>query len=281
MTSRTKRAKHVEIERRYAWHARRQGAKYPALRRAELVRVFRGRLGGEMRRAELDRHIMAATGDDWASCGARILGGRINLTLEERMQYDVRTIQASDVTRAQARAAYAALRKQRDKERKRRDRARKMEDRNMSRDLSVRQETLFDLLQRSGHAMDVRTLATAVRNFPTWKRPDGRRLKPASLRTLVHRELDMLARQGKIRESRKVNRHGVAERRIQAVANSMCGQESVSVNTITEGVITRRGQRSTDEIITSRVNKKTSAHPLSLMQRLKPTGRPVQQVAVR
>jgi hypothetical protein len=254
------RAKHTEIELRYAWHARRQGAKYPALRRAELVRVFRGRLGGEMRRAELDRHIIAAAGDDWASCGAWTLGGRINLTLEERMGYDVRTIQASDVTRAQAREAYAARRKQRDKERKRRDRARKMEDRKMSRDLSVRQETLFNLLQRNGHPMDVRALVTAVRNFPTWRRPDGRRLKPASLRTLVHRELDMLASQGRIREeSRKVNRHGVAERRIQAVekpANSMCGQESVSVNTITEGVITRRGQRSADEIITSRVNKK-------------------------
>jgi hypothetical protein len=263
MSEADKHAKHVEIARRYAWHARRQGAKYPALRAAELVRVFRGRLGGEMSRAELDRHIIAAAGDDRASCGASTLGQRIHLTLEERMRYDVRTMQASDKTKREIREAYAKRKRERDRDYRRRDRVRKAENAKMNHDLSVRQEALWNLLHQDGKWMTVRQVAKAVRDYEAWQRPDRSRLTIASLRTLVHRELNNLARQGKIKESRKINRYGIAERYIQAVENPKKLHEAtdiVSVNTVTEGVATRRGERSADEISTSCDNKNVSPY---------------------
>jgi hypothetical protein len=222
---RTKAAKHAEIARRHAWHTRREqrGEIYfgDSKRIAEMVRLFRHRLGSEMSRIDLNQHIIAVAGVDWVSCGASLIGQRVALTLAERMALDIRTMWPADKTRAQVRQAYAARRRERDRNYRRRIRAQQMgttkEMTKMYHDLSERRETLFTLLRGSGEWMTTREVAATVRNWTAWKCPDGSRLKRTSLLALVRRELNDLERDGRTEQRRKTTRHGRIETRHRIV----------------------------------------------------------------
>ena len=124
-----KRAKHAEIARRYGWHARQRDANSLAsVRWAELVRLFRHRLGAELSRVELDRRIIAVAGDDEQSCGAWVIGrgndvgGAHDAGIQSMPSL-------ADKTRAQVKQAYAERKRQRDRDYRRRIRAQKRETR--------------------------------------------------------------------------------------------------------------------------------------------------------
>ncbi len=260
----TKRAKHAEIARRYGWHARQRDANSLAsVRWAELVRLFRHRLGAELSRVELDRRIIAVAGDDWQSCGAWVIGRRVTLTLAERMTLGIRTMWPADKTRAQVKQAYAERKRQRDRDYRRRIRAQKRENARMNHDLSERQETLFALLRGNGKWMTVRQLAAAVRKWSAWKRPDGRAQKIASLRVLVRTELDALGGQGMIEQRREITRNGLPERRVRILENPINPvkrQKFVCANTRTGGVVAPENRGNADEMRVSNANKNVSSH---------------------
>jgi hypothetical protein len=259
---RTKAAKHAEIARRHAWHARyarqRRGETYfgESKRIAEMVRLFRHRLGGEMSRADLNQHIIAVAGVDWVSCGASIIGQRIALTLVERMTLDIRTMWPADKTRTQLRQAYAERRRERDRNYRRRIRAQQKETVKMYHDLSERQETLFALLRGSGEWMTARQMATIVRDWTAWKCPNGSRLKSTSLHRLVRRELNHLERQGRTEQSRKITRLGATEIRHRIVEKPPKSQ----LKTRTAEIATPENAKSADRMPCENADKNLSSH---------------------
>jgi hypothetical protein len=205
----SKSAKHAEIARRYAWKARQQQqpkhVRLAAIDRAQIRRLFRHRLGNH---AVLDQRIMDALGEDWQSCCSIEIAHRAGLKLQERMLLGITRFPATDVPPAQAKAMYAARRREADRERKREIRRRTMEAKAMSRDLSERQESLFYFTMASGRWMKVADIAKAVRDFAAWRRPDGSRLTEASLRTRIHEELNRLEAEGLIQQKKQPGGRG-------------------------------------------------------------------------
>jgi hypothetical protein len=258
---RTKAAKHAEIARRHAWHARHARDYFGDSKRiAEMVRLFRHRLGGEMSRFDLNQHIIAMAGVDWVSCGASLIGQRVALTLVERMELDIRTMWPADKTRAQVRQAYAERRRERDRNYRRRIRAQQMEaameTTRMYHDLSERREALFALLRGSGEWMTTREVAATVRNWTAWRCPDGSRLKSRSLHELVRRELNNLEREGRTEQRRKITRHGATETRHRIVENPPKSQ----YKTDNTQIATPENTKSADRMPSQNRNKNLSSH---------------------
>jgi hypothetical protein len=221
MTSQ-QRAKHAEIKRRYARKFQQQPLpdRLAAMGRAEIRRLIRYRLGSKPTRFEIDQHIIARLGDDWELCLGHELANRMLqlwLTLEERMRLDIRRFPATDVSRAQQKEAYRKRRLANHRERARIRRASTMKTGEAAMkacDLSIRRETLLFLLKATGRWLDVPKLAEAVKEFAAWRCPDGSRLTPASLQTLIRRELDALEADGHIKQKRVVAKRGGLTKRV-------------------------------------------------------------------
>ena len=81
----------------------------------------------------------------------------------------------------------------------------------MYHDLSVRQESLFALLQGNGRWLTPREIARMVRNWSAWRCPNRSRLKSASLHAIIRRELNALHSQGMTEQNRKITRLGALE----------------------------------------------------------------------
>jgi hypothetical protein len=263
----SKAAKHAEIARRYAWNgkdkARRQTLpdRLAAVARAELWRFFHDQTGGKLSRVALEQHITAKLGEGWQSCSKVEIAHRIGLTLSKRMQLDIRRFPATDVTRDQQKAAYAARRKWKDGNRRRESRRRKMEAISMSSDLSERKESLFLLLKASGKAMDVAEIADAVKDFAAWQCPDGSRMTRASLESRVREELDSLASDPAIRQERKPTKRGFRRTAKWAGTNATTQQRGGKTvrtqstrmeSALSRGVLKNGGVSAQDSSLTAR-----------------------------
>jgi hypothetical protein len=261
--NRSTAAEHAEIAQRYAWKARQQPLpdRLAAVRRAEIRRLYRHRLGNNVSRYRLDQHIVDKLGEDWESCGAVEIAHRARLTLQERMALDIRRLPAIDVTRSQAKTAYRVRRKWKDGNRKRETRTRKMEAVAMSMDLSVRREPIVLLLKASSKQMDVMEIAEAVKNFPAWRCPDGSRMAQESRQRIVRRELDSLESDSSIRQDRKMRKLGF-RRTAKWVGNTpdkrTRGQKTVRTQSgrmkraLPRGVLKNRSVSAQDSYLTAR-----------------------------
>ena len=94
---------------------RRQHGNILHFRPRELVRLFRHRLGDGPGKLELNAAIMDAVGGDPMGMTAKEVGERVNLTLVERSQLNIRTITAVDATPDEVRKHYRAKKKDRDR----------------------------------------------------------------------------------------------------------------------------------------------------------------------
>src|SRR4051812_11040488 len=108
-------APHREIAARYNRGHQNRAEPLYNVRRAELRKLFRRRLGDEPGGGELEAAIQAAAGDDWPSQTADELGRKINLRFDERAFLDIRTIAPMDVSFIERQEHYRQNKLERDR----------------------------------------------------------------------------------------------------------------------------------------------------------------------
>lgn len=194
-----------EVERRY----KRNRLKFSRenLRRGEQFKLYRGRLGPAAR--EVD--ILAAI-DDAMQCAPMDVddteaGRRVGLTLVEQVKYGIRTMDACDVTAAEAKAFYDARKREQNWEATRRWRLRQSENVVGMSKADLQRKKIYSILRSTSKAdpqqwSTVSDLTKAVARSRVFAG-----LKDRSLRSRIHEALDRLAETSAIDQDTAIGRN--------------------------------------------------------------------------
>jgi hypothetical protein len=189
----------------------RQKHDLASLRRRDLVRLFRLRLGPGPNKLQLEEAIWNAVGADYVNISAEKLGQIVNLTLAERVRLDIRTFQASDVTKAEADAYYRDRRRERDRTRPPRRRRKSMIQLKMQRQTSRVQIALREINQTNPtHWSTVEEITDAVNGARVFKG-----LKPDSVRKIIHRTIDVLEDKGCVETDTGIGKRSLSLRLVR------------------------------------------------------------------
>jgi hypothetical protein len=200
MTSRMKRAKHAEIARRYAWHAKTQKPRIWQLRsnmrKAELRSLFRHRMGRE----QVDDDLLYAVGDpmQW---NRQDLGNQLEVTFDQWKMLHLRTIAVCDDDVEQAKLKdYRRMQKCEQKRNERARRAAREQRLAANGDLSLREESLFDATDSRWRSLA--ELAAEIGGGDAWRETGARRrpLTGNSLRQAIKRAADRLQKLQRIED---------------------------------------------------------------------------------
>lgn len=201
-------AKQNEIAVRYrakrkrAWNAMPRVEQIIALRRGQLRRLMAVRSGCNIM-GELDDMIEGQAGVGWEILKPVEISHRLNISLREKMQLDLRNFPASDVSKEQQAAMLRAARKKRNAERMRRKRQPMEATMQMINDLSVRDEALHALLKGHRKWQTIRWMMRKLEGLPAFKRPDGKALRGISLKSRVHEACNRLVAAGLVEKKSK------------------------------------------------------------------------------
>lgn len=187
---------------------RRQHGNILHFRPRELVRLFRSRLGDGPGRLELNEAIVDAVGGDPMGMTAKEVGERVNLTLVERSQLNIRTITAVDATPDEVREHYRTKKLERDRLAARRRRQRKpaaLIINKIPHRMAKVQDELSQYARMAGanHWVTIEEMILAVEKSRAFSG-----LKGKSLRARVHECLDRLAKTNVIEEDMAVGKGG-------------------------------------------------------------------------
>jgi hypothetical protein len=141
------------------------------------------------------------------------LGDLVELTDAERESGKLWSLRPCDVQWSHVQDRVYERKKARDRASQCRKRARNKEALKMAKDLDVREETLFVAVCSKGKAWtSAMALTSKIEHARSFHAPDGWPIAGASLRTIVHRNLDRLAEQGLIESKTERGRHGFPTR---------------------------------------------------------------------
>jgi hypothetical protein len=180
-----------EVDRHYK--RKRHDFSRENLRRGEQFKLYHGRLGPAAR--EVD--ILAAI-DDAMQCAPMDVddteaGRRVGLTLVERVQYGIRTMDACDVTAAEAKAFYAARKREQNREATKRWRLRQSENVVGMSKADLQCKKIYSILRSTSKADPQRWSTVGDLTKAVTRSRVFAGLKGKSLRALIHRALDRLA----------------------------------------------------------------------------------------
>jgi hypothetical protein len=177
------------------------------IRRAELRKLFRRRLGDEPNLTQLDAEIERHAGCDWPSMASDELGRQIHLTLPERDYLDIRTIAPCDVSFLERQEYYREKKRKRDRQaaRVRREKARKAASRPLSK-AARRCKVLAAILRKDseGSWWSITRLREALRDYAVFAG-----LSPATARQAIRRVLLQLLERRLIIHRRGVGSKGI------------------------------------------------------------------------
>jgi hypothetical protein len=215
MTERIKAARYAELVRRYRMPKKSDGDLIFANRRmSELRKLFRFRHGMELSKIELDSMIFQKVKAPFGS-SAEALGNLVELTFEEKVTLDIRTIRCMDKSHWEVADFYRDRRRARDREKKREFRAQEKNERAARKDLDVREEVLF--LSITSVWITVSQIMLGIGGFKAWKGPNRHSLSQGSLRRAINRGLNRLASKGLIESKLETGARGQPVRFVRRI----------------------------------------------------------------
>jgi hypothetical protein len=187
---------------------------------AQLRRLLRHRRGNDLR-GGLDAEIFATLGHyALSSLSAEKRGQLWEVTLDDRLRFDLRSFLPIDRSRAQMRAISADNKAWLDLVRKRKRRAKERERKAAlsNGDLDVLEEDLYFAADKK--LRTISSLMAAIGDGKAWRRPDGSELSTDGLRQAMHRAADALMSKGMIEEKYEVGATGLRVRLIRRTSNT-------------------------------------------------------------
>ena len=192
------------------------------IRRAELRRIFRGRLhaqtGDEPLKQQIDDAVNTEVGDHWLWAAGR-LGKFLKLTLDEKRSLGIRTIRCCDVSPAEVAAIYARGRQERQNRRRRERRARAQAQEaapTPATSLPPRAEAIAGLLSLEYQPLP--ELADRAATLPPFLGDYGELLDKASMQRAARRAMDALLVAGVAEEKREKRKSGTDMRLVRRAA---------------------------------------------------------------
>jgi hypothetical protein len=209
-----KAAKRAEIDRRYKAKQRAGWQRMSFVK--QITAVKRGQLKRLLSSRRDNRSIEEVAGVDWHLQKPREISDRLNITLREKMELNLRNLPACDVTPEEEAAAMKARRNAMAAARKRDKRKamqiRKQEMEIMISDLSIREEIVHVLLKASRKWTTVKQMTRKVKNAAAFRCPDGSPMSAQSFKMIIHRAYDALSQDGLIEQKREQTKRGIPVR---------------------------------------------------------------------
>jgi hypothetical protein len=209
-------AKHAEIDARYrakrkkGWDAMPRHKQIAALRRGQLLRLMAVRSVRIKTEAELEQMIAAAAGINWTMQKPVEIAHRLDITIEEKWYFDLRnfpSIATKEEEAAYLRTARKASGAEYQRLKRQQTKINRMETTKMVSDLSVRDEVIHQMLKAHRRWVTIRWMMRKVEGLAAFKRPDGKALRGASLKTRVHEACNRLVAAELVDKKRKSMPH--------------------------------------------------------------------------